>query len=301
MLQGSGTGQPPQKPAPSQTSGSGEKAIIFSRPEQITEILTETENLKLPVLIRYTNDGKAVRGFVERANIAGEGGIRIAGISAAGDAVLASYDVLKIEFVLLSKKLYFVTKVRARTTSRILINTPAKLYAVERRRNARFTIPAGIGAFLEFTDVAVDLTRFDSPFNPDITGSKNTMALRLRIDDISLGGTALSTRFSGIPEVLKPTGDNVVVAKLLLPKTAPISVPVAIRWSKKSTIRLVPGKHDEASRIITSKIMSFGVPPETLQFNEIYQRYGVQFAEISNDLDSALRDFIHICQTAESV
>ncbi len=301
MLQGSGTQQPPPKNNPPSNSGAGEKAIIFSRPEQIAEILTETEKLKLPVLIRYMNDGKAVRGFVERANIAGENGIRISGISPAGDAVLASYEVVKIEFVLLSKKLYFVSKIRARATGRILVNAPTKLYAVERRRNARFAIPPGICAFLEFSEAKVDLSRFDSPLNPDITGTKHTLPLRVRIDDISLGGTAISTRFPAISEILKPTGDNIIVAKLLLPKATPVLIPIAIRWSKKSTVHLLPGKHDNATRVITSKLMSLGTPTDSVQYNEVFQRYGIQFAEVSNELDSALRDFIHLCQTAESV
>lgn len=294
------SGTAAQDPKP-QSTGASEKAIVFSKPNQIIEILAEAEKLKLPVLLKYTNDGRAVRGFIERADIKGENGLRIGGISAAGDAVLASYDVIKVEFVLLSKKLYFVTKIRARTTSRILVNVPEKLYAVERRRNARFTIPNGVSAFMEFEGLNVDLSRFDAPFNPDFTFANKTNTIRLKLDDISLGGTALSTRFPAIAETLKPTGDEFISAKLFLPKSLPIQIPVAVRWSKKSTIRILSNKHEEMCRILTSKITDLGFRPADIQFNEIYHRYGIQFAEISNELDGALRDFIHVCQTAESV
>ncbi len=288
----------PPKPAANTTA---EKAIVFSKIEQITEILAEAEKLRLPVLLRYTNDGKAVRAFVERANIKGEQGVRIGGISAAGDAVLASYDVVKVEFVLLSKKLYFVTRIRARTTSRILVNAPVKLYAVERRRNARFNLPRDASAFLEFPELTIDYSRLDSPLNPDITGALTTAPLRLRLDDISLGGTALSTRFPSIAEILKPTGDNTITAKLHLPKFLPVAVPVAVRWSKKSTLRILPGKHEDMCRALSAKVSNAGFRAADVQFSEIFQRYGIQFSEISSELDAVLREFIHTCQTAESV
>lgn len=92
-----------------------------------------------------------------------------------------------------------------------------------------------------------------------------------------------------------------MTAKLFLPKTLPITVSVAIRWSNKSTVRVVPGKHDGMCRIVSSKIANMGFRTADVQFHEIYQRYGIQFAEVSSELDTALRDFIHICQTAESV
>lgn len=295
----------PEKLAPTtpaaQPPAKSEKAIVFSRLEQMVEILKEAEKLQLQVLIRYSNDGKAIRGFVERANIASENGIRISGISPAGDAVLSSYEAVKIEFVLLSKKLYFVTRIRARSSGKILINTPEKLYAVERRRNARFSIPQGIAAFMEFEDLRIDLGTFQSPFNPDITGSHKRYSVRLKLDDISLGGSALMTRFNDVSNILKPSGDAILPAKLFLPKLPPISVPVGVRWNKKSTVSLMAGTHTEMRQIISNRITPPGQRPSEPQFTEIIHRYGTQFAEVSEELNNSLRDFINMCQTSQSV
>jgi hypothetical protein len=298
---GSGPNQPPQPSTASVPSAKTEKAIVFSRPEQISEILKEVERLQLQVLIRYSNDGRAIRGFVERANIRGENGLRISGISSAGEAVLASHEVVKVEFVLLSKKLYFVTRIRARSTGRILINAPEKLYAIERRRNARFAIPSETVAFMEFDDIEVDVTRLDAPLNPDILGNPKKAAARLKLDDISLGGTAIMTRFAAYANVLKPSGDNFLSARLFLPKTPPIAVPVGIRWFKKSTAALLPGTHEDMRQVIAMRISASNPKAGDVQFSENFLRYGIQFAEVSNELDKSLRDFIHVCQTAQSV
>jgi c-di-GMP-binding flagellar brake protein YcgR len=278
-----------------------EKAIVFSRPEQIIEILKEAEKLQLQVLIRYSNDGKAIRGVIERAHIMTENGIRISSISPAGDAVLASCEAVKVEFVLLSKKLYFVTRIRARSSGKILVQPPEKLYAVERRRNARFAIPNGIAAFMEFDDLHIDSTRFNSPFNPDITGKSKKHHIRLKLDDISLGGSALMTRFAHISNVIKPSGDAILSAKLFLPKLPPIVVPVGVRWIKKSTSCLLPGTHDDMRQIVVNRIVTQTNRTTDPQFTEIIHRYGTQFAEVSEELNNSLRDFINICQTAQSV
>ena len=90
-----------------------ERAVAFSKPDQVLEILNEANRLKLQVLIKYSNEGKAVRGFVEGVD-ARDRTVRIGGISPAGDALLNGCDAVKIEFILLSKKLVFVSRVRSR-------------------------------------------------------------------------------------------------------------------------------------------------------------------------------------------
>ena len=142
-----------------------EKAIAFSKPEQVLEILREVNRRKTQVLIKYSNDGKLVRGVVEDL-LGSEGSLVIAGISPSGDSLLAAYKLVRIEFILLSKKIVFVSKIKQRVSGKILLAIPEKLVAYERRANARFRVPISCAAFLEFTDRKFEVERFDAPFVP---------------------------------------------------------------------------------------------------------------------------------------
>ncbi|MEN9826553.1 MAG: hypothetical protein RI953_2298 [Pseudomonadota bacterium] len=275
-----------------------EKAIAFSRPEQVLEILREVNRRKTQVLIKYSNDGKLVRGVVEDL-LSSEGSLVVSGISAAGDELLAPYRLVRIEFILLSKKIIFVTKIKQRIPGKILLALPDKLVALERRANARFRVPIACAAFLEFSDRKIELERFDAPFVPKFLRDDVASAPRVRIDDVSLGGVACFTRYGAVADLFRADEDE-LNANLYLPSTAPLPVRVSVRWTKKTTAAVLSGSYDDFQRIIANRLK---VLPSSndMQMRENFFRIGFQFTEVTSELDAALRAFIKLVQTAESV
>ena len=275
-----------------------EKAIAFSRPEQVLEILREVNRRKTQVLIKYSNDGKLVRGVVEDI-LGSEGSLVVSGISSAGDALLAPYKLVRIEFILLSKKIVFVSKIKQRVPGKILLAIPEKLVAFERRSNSRFRVPIACAAFLEFSDRRIDLERFDAPFTPRFMRDDGASAPRVRIDDVSLGGVACFTRYGAVADLFRADEDE-LKANLYLPSTAPLAVHVSVRWTKKTTAAVVHGNYDDFQRIVANRLKllpSF----DQLQMRENFFRIGFQFTEVTSELDASLRAFMKLVQTAESV
>lgn len=287
---------PPQGPGPL----AREKAIAFSRPEQLAEIFSEANRLKLQVLIRTSNTGKAVRGSVEGFDM-GERTLRIGSISPAGDACLHGYDVVKIEFILLSKKLVFVSQVRARVAGKILLGMPEKIVAIERRVNARFRVPATHAAFVEFPDRRVDTSRYDLPYIPPFLrdSQKDESQARFRIDDVSLGGVACFTRFQGMADLFRAE-EEYVNASIQFPGQAPLLVPVSVRWTKKTTATLGEVRFPLLQRVLVTRFRP-AMSPDDPDMRESFYRMGLQFHEVPKELDAALRQFLRVVQTAESI
>lgn len=281
-----------------QPSPQKDKAVAFSRPEQVAEILQEADRLGLQVLIKTSADGKAIRGQME-SFLRQDKTLRIGGISPAGDDMLRGHDFVKVEFILLSKKLVFVSPIRARANGRIVLGQPDKLVAIERRSNSRFRVPQSHAAFMEFPDRKLDLTRFDAPFIPRFMRDERNGLMRMRIDDVSLGGVACFTRHLAVADMFRSDEDN-VPAVLYFPNMAPIQAPVSIRWTKKTTAAVPVGRFAGLARVLQARLRPI-VGNDDLELRENYHRIGLQFSEVSKDLDSALRTFIKLVQTAESV
>jgi hypothetical protein len=275
-----------------------EKAIAFSRPEQVLEILREVNRRKTQVLIKYSNDGKLVRGVVEDL-LGAEGSLVVSGISSSGDSLLAPYKLVRIEFILLSKKIVFVSKIKQRVPGKILLAIPEKLVAYERRSNSRFRVPMSCAAFLEFSDRRIDLERFDAPFTPRFMRDDGSSAPRVRIDDVSLGGVACFTRYGAVADLFRADEDE-LKANLYLPSTAPLAVHVSVRWTKKTTAAVVHGNYDDFQRIVANRLKLLPSSDE-LQMRENFFRIGFQFTEVTSELDASLRAFMKLVQTAESV
>ncbi len=275
-----------------------EKAIAFSRPEQVLEILREVNRRKTQVLIKYSNDGKLVRGVVEDL-LGAEGSLVVSGISSSGDSLLAPYKLVRIEFILLSKKIVFVSKIKQRVPGKILLAIPEKLVAYERRSNSRFRVPMSCAAFLEFSDRRIDLERFDAPFTPRFMRDDGSSAPRVRIDDVSLGGVACFTRYGAVADLFRADEDE-LKANLYLPSTSPLAVHVSVRWTKKTTAAVVHGNYDDFQRIVANRLKLLPSSDE-LQMRENFFRIGFQFTEVTSELDASLRAFMKLVQTAESV
>lgn len=275
-----------------------QKAVAFTRLEQILKILSEVSRLKIEVLVRYSSTGKAVRGIAEHLSLK-EKSFLVSGISPAGDDLLKGHDKVRVEFVLLSTKLVFDTVVRARVPGKIVLSIPTQLISIERRRNSRFKVPSNQAAFVEFADEHAEMSRFDAPFVPPFLCDEALLVPRLRVDDVSLGGLACFTRYSAVSSLLKPSEVG-VMGKIFFPDLPPMLVPVSIRWIKKTLNAVPAGRYPNLTLTLSSRTKSVNVAPD-LNLKETYFRVGLQFAEVSQELDAALRKFIHSVQTAESV
>jgi hypothetical protein len=288
----------PQASAPKAPFVQKEKAIAFSRPEQLSQIFTEAHRLKLQVLIKTSSTGKAIRGTIEGFDPRDKS-IRLGGVSPAGDQLLRGHDLVKIEFILLSKKLVFVSTVRARVPGKLLIGIPDKIVAIERRINARFRVPVSHAAFVDFPERSLDTTRFDCPFVPPFMRVDQMEHPRFRIDDVSLGGVACFTRYGGVAEPFRAE-EEFVTANLCFPGQAPLIVPVSVRWTKKTTAALAPGRFEQLQRVVNARFRPM-LSSEDGEMRESFYRIGLQFHEVPKELDTALRHFIRMVQAAESV
>lgn len=275
-----------------------DKAVVFSKVAQIFEILVEVDKLKLPVLIRYSRDGKAVRAVFHHLDIVGNK-IVLSGISSAGEAFLAKSSLLKVEFILLAKKIVFASAVISRKAGELTMRIPDKIMAIERRNNVRFKVPASCPAFIEFPERRISFDDEGAPHYPRSLqlGAKNRAFLR--IDDISLGGLGAMSRYPAMTSALK-TGDETQKAVLYLPNNFPIPLSVTVRWSKKTTASDSDGRYDEFRRRV-ARLTGRAANDSDLVIKETIHRAGVQFGEVSQELDSIIRLFIRRVQQAESI
>jgi c-di-GMP-binding flagellar brake protein YcgR len=288
-----------------QNSGSTERAIAFTHEAQIHEILKEAERLKLLVLIRFSIQGTAIRGCIESLDFQAQTMI-IHQISPEGFKLLKDHYDVKIEFVLLSKKLVFLSKIRGRVPFKILVGFPNRIVSIERRNNSRFRIQAPQHLKLEVPGFIHDNSRWDSPMDPlaihlDLAHLPRNLSTinRFHIDDISLGGIALVTHHHLVTEffVLDSTLDGL----FLIPKgKTRVPVTLNVRWVKKIT-NMVSGEEDEKIRKTLATKLSSEKISQLPPLKETFYRIGLQFMEVPRELDSAIRNYIRQLQTSESV
>ncbi len=286
-LAGPGGGAPPK-----------DQAIVFSKVSQLFEIFSEVDRLKLPVLLRYSRSGKAVRAVFQHFDI-GSASLTLSGISQAGMEFIGSSSVLKVEFVLLSKKIVFVSSVVSRGLSDVTLKLPDKLVAIERRQNVRFKVPINCPAFIEFPDRRIRFEDEGAPYYPKGLETSARSTAILRIDDVSLGGIGGITRYASIANAMR-VGDDMQNAVLYFPDNYPVSLPVSVRWNKKTIVSDLDGRFDEFKKRV-ARFVGSAVSESDIEIKESFHRVGVQFAEVSKDLDNLLRSFIKRVQQAESV
>lgn len=274
------------------------RAIAFSHVEQIEKILNEAARLKLQVLLRTGSSQKAIKANIYNYS-RDESWLLIGSISPQGEEILRDAENVKVEFVLLSTKLNFEASVRGRATGKLLLQTPARLLSIENRQNAHFSVPAQESAFLEIANVFPTLKRFDSQFVPKFLSIEAPESLRLRVDDVGLGGVGCFTRYKNFYDVIQVT-DVPLLATLYLPGHDPQSLMVRARWKKKTTVVADFGKYprfeDTMRKFLISKLGT-----NLQRLNETYYRMGFQFWEPESELLAHMSSFIRKIQTGESV
>ena len=182
---------------------------------------------------------------------------------------------------------------------KILVGMPDKVVAIERRVNSRFRVPPTHAAFVEFAERSIDQARYDAPFVPSFLQGDRPQVARFRIDDVSLGGVACFTRYGAVSDLFRAE-EEYVNASLLFPGQAPMFVPVSVRWTKRTTAALGPGRFEQLQRVIVTRFRQ-AMSSDDSDMRESFFRMGLQFHEVPKELDAALRQFMRVVQTAESV
>jgi hypothetical protein len=255
-----------------------ENRLKISNPQRVTRILRRICQASLQVMIRIEAEAAvAVKGRAASIILDTEvPTMRISNISDKGVMHLAAKARIQVEFIMMSTKVVFQSVVIAREQNSILIQLPASLISIERRKNARHNCTDDMAAFLNlsvFRPEKEDLTA------PPFFDHFRSLSSYLAIADLSYGGLCAVTRFPAVNTVLR-RGLIDDQAKLVLPMQPPIPVGVEVRWFKRIKEHVKGG--DEGS------------------FMRSY-RFGVEFVTQSDAASLAIRQFIQQLSQAGAI
>jgi len=256
-----------------------ESRLKITNPERVQRILSRMCQGSLPVMVRTTeNLAVAVKG--RAANLILEGSVRamrISNVSMKGMEFLGNQQAVQVEFVMMSTKVVFVSRILLREQSSILLDVPESLVSIERRKNARYGTTQDLTAFVQFSiyqpppdDMAA------APFFPHCSDVANHIAL----SDLSLGGICAVSRFPSLNGILR-RGMVDDRAKLYLPMQSPLETSVEVRWFKriKEHVRVNDGE--------TRSIRSY--------------RFGLEFVAQSEAVQMQIRTFIQRLSQADAI
>lgn len=261
-----------------------ENIIKIVGEDRILRILQKVAQANLQVYMRWPKDpSTAVKGvFGEIIKISKPHGqfeytIKIRDISVKGNRFLSSKDQIQIEFVLMSTKIVFASRVVSRDASSIITVMPKQLLSIERRKNSRYKSIPNFMAFMKLAIHRVDL--HDSTASPFFSPYQD-LAGALRVDDVSLGGISVSTNFPSILRVAK-RGVMDEHSVLTLPLQKSIACSIEIRWLKKITEQL----RDHEGKIRETQIF----------------KLGLQFTASNQELEDKLKVYISQLTKAEAI
>ena len=261
-----------------------ESIVKITSEERIARILEKVIQANMQVYLRWPKDpGVAVKGRLapiteldEKSLVKGVG-IRISEISEKGSRYLASKELIQVEFVLMSTKIVFASRVIFRGKEFLIVAFPTCLVSIERRKNARFKATSSHVGFIKL--------EHHNPSKDDFTAmpyfsSFQGLAGALKVEDVSLGGLSVSTNFpSVLPYATRGTIDEGAI--LTLPLQKPVLCPIEVRWIKKITAT----ESDGAENLV-----------KTLTI-----KLGFQFTSVSPELENALRIYIMQVSQAEAI
>jgi len=276
---------------------SSQKVVIFTQPDQIEHILAEAVRLKSVVFIRFSDKSKAVRGLL--CSIDSEKKTYgLSEISLEGARLLLDYPTVRIELILFSKKLSFVSSIVDRTRDRIYLQFPIKLLFIERRAKTRFKFPKNISSFVEFPEFIIDGDDPDGPYVPTIPyGPANSVVQgRMRMEDISLEGGSCLTRYFAFAKNLKTQGEKKTIL-LHLPYKPVFPLLVSVRWFKKTVMVL----SDDRRKALAALLSSAHLEKDMENFRDIVYRVGFQFLNTSPECHETITRFCNEIQTSDFI
>jgi hypothetical protein len=250
----------------------------ISTPDRIVRMLRRVCQANLPVLIRYSSD-VTVAIKARAAYLVADSNppyIRLNGISNVGARHLDNVKVIQVEFVMMSTKIQFVSRVLNRADDSLLLEMPRLLYSVERRKNTRYATTADLTGYL---GLSVWGAKETDPCAPAMLWNR-ALANQIKIVDISQTGLAVVTRFPAVARIVRRglIDDN---AMLQLPMQRPVRVSIEVRWARRLKERVETGTQEgRLSR-------SF--------------RFGVTFQNLDEDARLSIAQFVQQLTQAEAV
>ena len=244
-------------------------------------ILQKVSENGLPVLIRGASqpDTAVKARAAAPKDLSTSNGMRLANISTNGRIHLAmhSNNGVQVEFVLMSTKVVFNTKVLMLEENAMIVEFPKVLVTIERRKDGRFPMNPQLRSCVRLPNWRPDIRDITSP--PYFEYQKDQVAL-IQVGDISLGGISLSTRFPSVSRAL--SRDSVINrAQVIFSLATPVMCNLEVRWVKK--IRDNTGDSDGINRI-----------------SRLY-KFGIRFVEPSSELITSLQTYIQKLSQAEAI
>lgn len=253
--------------------------LKIANPQRIIRILRRISQARLPVLIRFsTQESVLIRGRASELNADfATPKMRISNISEAGIKKLEDKKTIQIEFVMMSTKISFVSRICQFDQNSITVAIPDYLLSIERRKNARHITTKDFTSFVALNIWQPNMDDVSAP--PTLLHFQELMN-QISIVDIGMGGICGVTRFPSAGMVLKRglIDDN---AMILFPMQKPIKLGMEIRWIKKikEQIKDVDG--------FTRNVRSF--------------RFGGEFIFPNEDTKLAVRQYIQQLMQAEAI
>ena len=155
--------------------------------------------------------------------------LSITGLSADGIGHLKTCPLITVEFVLLSTKIVFASRIVHQRGETIRIRFPRQIYNVERRKAMRHDTSETFPAFMELSFLK---ETGEDPMlcRPAFPQYKHLESM-VRIENLSLGGVCFTSRF---PELIGQIqlGFRDEHAMIQLPMQDRTKAPVIVRWIK---------------------------------------------------------------------
>lgn len=258
-----------------------EQNIKISNPERVLRILQRVAQGGLSILVRDLSQVEtAVKGRAgSSASVSRMNGFTISGLSDRGRSYLMSHleATLQIEFVLMSTKVVFQSKILKVDGNSVMVALPEVLTSMERRKDARYVVTPNARAFVRVDHWHPEQS--DPTVIPFFEYQRDNASL-LSAGDVSNGGLSIVSRFPSVCKVLQ-RGSVLEQSALVLPLERPIPAMLEVRWVK----RIRDSVQDIQGNMRTVRIYKFGI----------------QFLNPSEQLQSEIQKFMAKLAVAEAI
>lgn len=258
-----------------------EQQVKISSPEKVARLLDKVAESGLPLMIRsVASPTISVKGrAISNGGSVRDHGLMIGNISERGIKFLVenAQGGVQVEFVLMSSKVVFFTSISHFNRQDCIVNLPAFLTSIERRKDSRYFVAGNNRAFMGISSFYPEIK--DTATHPFFESSKELCSL-IPVGDVSMGGISLVSRFPAACKFLD-RGHTLNEAEFHLPLSPPIIVDASVRWCKrlKETVVDTEGK----SRVI-----------------RVY-KFGIQFMQPTEELLRSIQGFIQKLSQADAI
>ena len=205
--------------------------VKIRNPERILRILRKAAAGNLQIMMSpkdrqsLTLKGKAygVEYQASEHSVRGRG-IFISGFSQRAYAELKHARQLKCEFMLMSSRLVFVTKILRLKDQHLVVEIPSEFENVERRKQSRTHLSGSTKAFINL----VDFVNHSNAITPAFS-QYSALRSMVPLADISIGGVCIYTYTPLLNSYLGMDFET-DKAFLCLPMEVPIPVKIRIQW-----------------------------------------------------------------------